>query len=89
MPVMKKTVSMSGARRRLSWAIWSSDSKSLTARRPRTMAVGAELSGEVHGQPVEADDLDALAAIPGSVRERLPDDRDARVSRSRVGCLRG
>ena len=87
---MKKTVSTSGASLRLMCAIWSSDSKSLTARRPRTMKRGADRAREVDGQAVEAGHLD-----PRRRRRRASsssasrDDRDALVAGRAAGDFAG
>ena len=76
---MKKTVSTSGARTRLLWASCISVSKSLMARRPRTIAAGAAGAAEVDGQAVERVDLDAVERARRPRVEGLADDRDPRL----------
>src|SRR6059036_2852533 len=61
---------MPGARLRFMSAIWNSYSKSLTARRPRTIS-RSRRAGEVGEQPVERPHLHA------GIVDRLPDQRHA------------
>src|SRR3989304_4637900 len=65
---MKKIVSTSGASLRFVCAICISDSKSLTARRPRTK-VRPAAPGSLHGETLEGGHLDA----PGGLSEGLVD----------------
>ena len=89
MPVMKNTVSTSGAMRWFMWAICSSDSKSLMARRPRTMwrAPTARASSTVSPSKRPRPCTRSCSSRP--LRDRLADARRTRSSPVAVGALRG
>ena len=75
--VIRKTVWMSGLRRRFISVIWNSFSKSLVTRRPRTMAMAPTLLRVVDGEPVEGAHLDAGA---GSMDSRIRSTRSSVVN---------
>ena len=82
---MKKTVSTSGASLRFRWAIWSSVSKSLTARRPRTMKPAPTVRANSTVRPSKVVTSTRSPAAPQLVPDRLADD----VGTARRGDRRG
>ena len=79
---IRNAVSTPGARRRFIIAIWSSYSKSETARTPRRMSVAPDPLRVVDQQSVEAVDLDVVEA-PGSHRAAA----SSRSSTVNIGSL--
>ena len=98
--VGRKTVSTSGSRSAFAWAIWSSYSKSVAARRPRTMTRALLLLAELDEQTVERLDrhvgqvgrdarheVDPLLHREERAARRVAADPDDDVAEERRGAL--
>ena len=84
---MKKTVSTSGASTRLLWASCISTSKSLIARRPRTMAWAPRARQKSTVRP--SNDAISMASGEAPVVARASRMTRMRVSSDRSGVFRG